>query len=322
MNGEVEISVVIPARNEEQFLMLCLESIEKAFGNHHAYEIIVVDNDSTDNTVKIAKNAGCKVFQNKKMSAGSSRNIGASIAKGNFIAFIDADCVINEKWLRLTKEHFSNTNVVAVGTKVCPDFDNASWVEKSVFRLNKRRGIDISSKAIKVKWIGTSNILLRKDAFDAVNGFDENLITCEDYDLCERLSVMGDIMLDKRVYSIHLRESRSLKDLFCRELWRGQDSFKHWGKSGYRYYEAPSIILPAFFLICFALVVFTTFLNFKIAITFLFFMFTCSTLMVLRSRNRLLNPILFGQCVVIASVYLLARGVALVKEFVRTPNVV
>ncbi len=316
MNEHLNISVVIPAKNEEQFLMLCLDSIKKAFSCNDNYEIIVVDNNSKDKTCEIAKNYDCKVIQNQKSGAGATRNAGASLAKGEFIAFVDADCVINKKWFQFTKEHFQDVRVVAVGTKISPNFDNATWVENAVFSLNNRRGVVVSEKAIKVRWLGTSNMLVRKTAFDKVKGFKEYLITCEDYDFCERLSEIGDILLDKRINTVHLREETTLKELFCRELWRGQDSLRHWMNSEHKLHEAPSIFIPGFFLFFIFLGLVAILLNFKFGVTLWCFALICPVLMVLRSKKVLSNPLLFMQCLLVSSTYLLSRGVALIKDVI------
>lgn len=316
-NQRIDISIVIPAKNEGNYLKLCLDSIIKALGNNNTYEIIIVDNKSEDNSVEIAKKYNCKIIQNKKEGVGSSRNAGASIAKGEFIAFIDGDCILDEKWFQFTKEHFYHQRIAAVGTKICPNFNTATWVEETIFHLNNRRGVALSEEMVKVKWIGTSNMLVRKEDFDKIGGFNEDLITCEDYDLCTRLAEFGDIVLDKRIFTIHLRESKNLKELFKRELWRGQYSLRVWIKNNFKFYEASSILLPGFFLLCIVLGIITIPINFELSIFFGLFAFICPLMIVIRSKEARVNPLLFMRSLVISSTYLLARSISLLQELLE-----
>ncbi|TLM97491.1 glycosyltransferase family 2 protein, partial [bacterium] len=92
------VSVVIPAYNEEDYLLGCLESIKKQDYTGE-YEVIVVDNASTDNTAKIALDWGAKVVYESKRSPASARQKGAEVAKGELIAFIDADTQAPTHWL-------------------------------------------------------------------------------------------------------------------------------------------------------------------------------------------------------------------------------
>jgi glycosyltransferase involved in cell wall biosynthesis len=96
--GVAFVSVVIPAYNEEIYLLSCLESI-KSQDYAGEYEVIVVDNASTDNTAKIARDWGAKVVYESKRSPACARQKGAEVAKGKIIAFIDADTKAPTHWL-------------------------------------------------------------------------------------------------------------------------------------------------------------------------------------------------------------------------------
>ena len=108
------VSVVIPAYNEEQYLPLCLESIGKQ-DYAGEYEVIVVDNASTDNTAKIALDWGAKVVYESKRSPACARQKGAEVATGEIIAFIDADTQAPAHWLSTIVSRFlRKPEVVAV----------------------------------------------------------------------------------------------------------------------------------------------------------------------------------------------------------------
>ncbi|TEU17846.1 MAG: glycosyltransferase [Dehalococcoidia bacterium] len=92
------VSVVVPAHNEENYLLSCLESIKNQ-DYAGEYEVIVVDNASTDNTAQIARDWGAKVVYEGKRSPACARQKGAEVATGKIIAFIDADTQAPAHWL-------------------------------------------------------------------------------------------------------------------------------------------------------------------------------------------------------------------------------
>ena len=101
---DVTISVVIPTYNEEKCIENCLSSVMN--GSALPLEIIVADGGSSDKTVEIAKRMGAIVINNPHKHAAGGRNEGIKIAKGNVIAFIDADCIADKYWLQEIKNTF------------------------------------------------------------------------------------------------------------------------------------------------------------------------------------------------------------------------
>jgi len=95
------ISFIIPAYNEEYYVGLTIDSINKsAEGLNLPYEIIVVNDNSSDNTKQIALNRGVAVVDATCRQLGRVRNVGASAASGDLFVFIDADTMINERVLK------------------------------------------------------------------------------------------------------------------------------------------------------------------------------------------------------------------------------
>ena len=89
----MKFSVIIPMKNEEKFIGPCLSSICNNNFPVGEYEIICIDNGSTDNTVEIAKSHTDKVYLLPGVSISALRNFGANKASGKFLAFVDADKV-------------------------------------------------------------------------------------------------------------------------------------------------------------------------------------------------------------------------------------
>lgn len=100
-----KISVIIPAYNEENYLDSCLSSISKQ-KNCPEYEVILVDNNSNDNTVKIAKKYNVIVVNEPKQGVVMARQKGLSIAKGEIIVSTDADCIFKDDWLHKINKFF------------------------------------------------------------------------------------------------------------------------------------------------------------------------------------------------------------------------
>lgn len=100
----MNISVVIPAFNEEKRIAACLKSI--ASQTYKPYEVIVVDNNSTDKTVQIAKDLGVMVIVEKQQGVTYARNCGFNSAKGEVIARTDADTIVPSNWLERINDHF------------------------------------------------------------------------------------------------------------------------------------------------------------------------------------------------------------------------
>jgi len=109
----MKVSVVIPVFNEEKLIVRCLTALENQ--TEKPFEIIVVDNNSTDKTVEIAKTFPTKIISEKKQGMIYARNAGFNYAKGDVIARIDADTVIPNTWIKEIKEHFeTDPNLIAL----------------------------------------------------------------------------------------------------------------------------------------------------------------------------------------------------------------
>ena len=130
----MSIDFIIPARNEEKFLADCLESIRNQVTPTQTPEstkVIVVDNESTDRTREIALAHNAIVLSTRRSNAATTRNTGANANSAEFVAFLDADCVLPERWLATCLEHFDSDSVVAVGASQAYSGPNAPWIERT-----------------------------------------------------------------------------------------------------------------------------------------------------------------------------------------------
>jgi glycosyltransferase involved in cell wall biosynthesis len=112
--SDPQISVVIPAYNEEKFLRDCLLSVKKQHVSV-PYEIIVVNNNSTDATAKIAREEGVRVFDEPEKGLAFARQKGLDAAKGELLVYLDADVRLPAGWLEKIYTYFQkNPRVSAI----------------------------------------------------------------------------------------------------------------------------------------------------------------------------------------------------------------
>lgn len=214
------ISIIIPTLNEEKYIGKCLEALTRVDSPNIEYEIIVVDNGSIDNTVEIAKSFNAKVLIKKDAHIAELRNMGAMNSKGNILAFVDADCIVSQQWLQNAINCLEDTKSAVVGC-VYKIPANSLWVGKVSDIISQKR------RSGYVNYLPAGNIIVKKDCFFEVNGFDESLETNEDYDLCYRLREKGyKIFSDPSIESVHLGTPNTISHLFKRELWHGTSTFK------------------------------------------------------------------------------------------------
>jgi glycosyltransferase involved in cell wall biosynthesis len=254
------ISIIIPALNEENYINRCLKAIMKLNKGNMDLEIIVVDNGSTDKTIEISKSYGAKVLIKREGTIASLRNYGAKNSKGDLIAFLDADCIVPEDWLEKALNYFGNNSKVILGFRLVVPAD-ANWIARCWDLLFSKR--DVTSE---VKWLPTGNMIMKRDAFLSVDGFNETLETNEDCDFCFRINDKGNKIVSSSKTSVtHLRPPQSLSAIFKKELWHGKEVLKVFIEDIYRskdlnifHTKNIKVVLYAFFyLLCLIFLLFS-----------------------------------------------------------------
>ena len=109
------VSVIVPVRNEEKNIENCLKALSKLDYPKDRYEIIVSDGCSTDGTQEIARRYGARVLHNEGRSRATGVNVGVEHSSGDYIAFTDADCVVDRSWLLNSLNYFEDDEVAGVG---------------------------------------------------------------------------------------------------------------------------------------------------------------------------------------------------------------
>ena len=237
----MKLSIIIPVKNDADGLAACLNSIDLASVDSVDYELLVVDNGSTDGTVAVARNHGATVLLAPVATVAAMRNLGAKESRGKVLAFIDADCTVGKDWFINIEPYLDDSSVVCFGSPpTIPE--PATWVQSCWYQIRKKVSAD--NKPFDIEWLESMNLFVRRDVFWSIDGFDEDMITCEDYDLCTRLKPQGSILCDSNIVAIHHGEAATARHFYTKERWRGSSNFQSLKKHGFSLSELPSVAFP------------------------------------------------------------------------------
>ncbi|PIG93352.1 glycosyltransferase family 2 protein [Gloeocapsopsis sp. IPPAS B-1203] len=212
----MKISVIIPCYNAAETIAVQLEALATQTWKD-AWEIIVVDNGSTDNSVAIVEKYQ-KQIPNLRLirasdrpGAAYARNAGVRNATGEALLFCDADDQVESGWLSAMGEALLKYDFVA------GRFDytqlNESWlINSEIFQVQKA-GLSQYEFSPYLPFAGSGNLGIKKVLHQAVDGFNENLIYAEDTDYCFRVQLTGTQLhfIEDAVAQIRLRHT--LKDI-------------------------------------------------------------------------------------------------------------
>jgi len=180
------LSVIIPAWNEEKYIGRAIESLKHAAAVYQrergaTAEIIVVDNNSSDRTAVVATEHGAQVVFEPVNNIGKARNAGARAARGKFIAFCDADNQVTENILCCIHDHLSDPRIVGGGT----------WIQPEKRNLKITFFYTLWHIYVTFSRVGVGVMHCRKEDFDAIGGYDEEIYAAEDLQLAYDLRKIG-----------------------------------------------------------------------------------------------------------------------------------
>ncbi|MEA2037372.1 MAG: glycosyltransferase family 2 protein [Nanoarchaeota archaeon] len=258
---KVKISVIIPTYNAKKTISACLSAIFKSdYGN---FEVIVVDDNSNDDSVDIVKKFPVKLIQSKRnLGAGASRNSGAKISKGDILLFVDGDVVINKDHIRNVAEDFENNPDVSVVQGVYSldcRFKNlgSKYANLSYYFY----GNNIKTKFLTT--LVTYFVGIRKKIYMDVNGFDVDkygrTTVGEDQTLGHKLTGKGaKILLDKKIKVEHYKHYSAWKYL-THDTQTGAWQMRYMLKNRYKFFSKAvkknqvGVLIPATFVYSVAL---------------------------------------------------------------------
>lgn len=231
--GRIRYSVIVPAHEAEEVLPGCLEALGRQTVPANRFEIIVVDDGSTDRTAEVAEQAGARVMRQERKGPAAARNLGVSEARGRIFLFTDADCRPEPGWLAALAQAVESGADGAQGvyrtrqTGLIPRFVQAEFEERYQL-MRSHPTIDL---------VATYAAAFRKDVFAGAGGFDESYTAASnaDTDLSYRLVEVGKTLVlteDAVVFHEHPRSLwRYMRMKFGRAFWRMKVYRKFPGKA-------------------------------------------------------------------------------------------
>lgn len=193
--ARLKVSVVIPSYNEEKYLATTLRAVLAQ--QYENFEIIVVDNASTDHTEDIARSfKGVRVMRENRRGTQFARECGRKSAQGDIIAFIDADCHPDPNWLASTVNLFSDHRIVAVGGAY-DYYDARAFVRYALLFLQRIVYVP-ANLLLRLFHAGGilvgGNLVARATALESVGGLDTSFVFWgDDTDTARNLSKVGRI---------------------------------------------------------------------------------------------------------------------------------
>jgi mycofactocin glycosyltransferase len=211
------VSVVVPVRNRPEEIQACLRSLREQDYPKEKLEVLVVDDASTDQTAMVVSGFPVRLIRmTEQRQAPFCRNQGARNAGGEILAFIDSDCLASPEWLKELIPVFRDPSVGAVGGKVASHYDGKKLdrYEQVMSSLSMGNWPKRSAKKEPFFYVPSCNLLVRRKAFLAVGGFEEELIVGEDVDLCWRLQDQGQQVEYRPAGTVYHRHRNRLRT-FC-----------------------------------------------------------------------------------------------------------
>ena len=214
------LSVIVPVRNGAGFLSESLVALRASDLPAEAWELIVVDDASTDGSADLAESYATLVLRQRSASGPSAaRNLGAAQARGGILAFVDADVVVHRGVLRRFHEAFAAEPEIAGVFGAYDAAPRAPGLVSQYRNLLHHRVHTLGRGDAETFWAGCGAI--RRQVFAAAGGFDEDLHQLEDIELGYRVRALGHrIVLRPEIQGTHLKRwtlrSMITTDLFGR----------------------------------------------------------------------------------------------------------
>ncbi|HEV8715044.1 MAG TPA: glycosyltransferase [Candidatus Binatia bacterium] len=214
-----KVSVIIPTYNRRDFVREAIASVLAQ--TYDDFELLVVDDGSNDNTAAVVQEFdGVRYVFQPNRGVSAARNRGVALSNGEFLAFLDAD----DLWQPRKLAHQVAFFAARADARICQTEE--IWLRDDV-RVNphnkhRKVGGDIFARSLELCLVSPSAVMLRRELFERVGGFDESLPACEDYDLWLRIAATE---------AIHLIETPLVikrgghADQLSRRFW-GMDRFR------------------------------------------------------------------------------------------------
>ena len=249
------VSIVVPVLNNEKNIGRCVQSLLEL--DYPSYEVIVVDNGSTDKTWEIVSKFSVKLTRENGRGPYAARNKGIELAEGELVFFMDSDCIAREDLLKNLVRNLTDESIGGVGGQL-QTYEPVTLTEQfedfaGILVINLPKGL--------IKWeknkflsgaIYTANALFRKKALIRVNGFDADFLSGGDFNLCWQLQRAGyRLTFDPEAIVRHVHRT-SLRRLIKQFFKYGVEQPRLLKKQphGFSYIRLKTYLLPTYELRC------------------------------------------------------------------------
>ncbi|MGQ9788192.1 MAG: glycosyltransferase [Candidatus Hadarchaeaceae archaeon] len=185
-----KMTIVVPSLNEEKLITRTLKNARRVAPKA---EIIVIDSGSKDKTAKMA--AEYAEVYHCMGNVAQARNFGAKMATGEIVIFLDADTIITRQFIDEVCHVFKDPEVIGAGGLIMPHFRGV-LIEMIFYFFNL---LVLSSFVFLGPFLAGTCVAYKKQPFFEVGGFNEGLVSSEDFDLCRRISKKGKVVMLRKV---------------------------------------------------------------------------------------------------------------------------
>lgn len=219
------VSVIIPAYNAERFILETIQSLQRQ--TFIDFEIIVVDDGSTDQTVFLVtqiEEPRLRVLSVDHQGLSATRNRGVAASQSKFVAFLDADDLWMPDTLKSYVEALTANSAadLSYGWTYFWNYDLKNSSDAIKLISPSATGVNAYRAMLERNIVGNgSNIFVRRSAFDAVGGFDQTLTHGEDWEFCFRVALQGEVALVPQPLVYYRQHSTSI----CSDFEPAKTSF-------------------------------------------------------------------------------------------------
>lgn len=189
MNAAPRVSIVVPVYNGQRTIDDCVRSLLDLSASDPEFELIIVDNASTDGTAGLLARYGerARILYEARRGPSAARNRGLMNARGEIVAFTDADCVVHRDWLREIVRPLEDPAVGIVGGTILAR-EPCNDIERFGERIHDHR---LAIEYYQPPYAITMNWASRRAVLESVGPFDPDLLRGEDGDLAYRIVQAG-----------------------------------------------------------------------------------------------------------------------------------
>jgi glycosyltransferase involved in cell wall biosynthesis len=204
----MKLSVIIPVYNREKYIKVCIESVLNQKNPGCKYEVIVVDDGSTDNTPRILSEFKDKIIYKRIENSGRPsvpRNIGLKLAKGELIAFQDSDDIWISSKLQAQLKDFKADYVLSYANAEVID-ENRNLLGRNIIDNKQAYSGNVFEYLLKENFVSTLTVIANKKIMLDLGGFNESVDYLEDYDMWLRMSLHGKFIYTPKIlarYRVH-----------------------------------------------------------------------------------------------------------------------